>query len=73
MERTLKVQEGLSAMSSRVQENLSGIHVVQAYVREQAEIDVFSRLNVEFSRQNMALARVRGLIMPIMRACIELP
>ena len=25
-------------MSSRVQENLSGIHVVQAYVREEAEI-----------------------------------
>jgi ATP-binding cassette subfamily B protein len=68
MERTLKVQEGLAAMSSRVQENLSGIHVVQAYVREAAEIEAFARLNADFSAQNMELARVRGMIMPVMRA-----
>jgi ATP-binding cassette subfamily B protein len=68
MERTLKVQEGLAGMSSRVQENLSGIHVVQAYVREQAETAAFARLNEEFSAQNMALAKVRGVIMPVMRA-----
>jgi ATP-binding cassette subfamily B protein len=67
MERTLKTQEGLAAMSSRVQENLSGIHVVQAYVREEAEIDAFARLNEDFSAQNMALAQVRGIIMPVMR------
>lgn len=67
MERTLKTQEGLAAMSSRVQENLSGIHVVQAYVREEAEIAAFTRLNEEFSAQNMALAKVRGIIMPVMR------
>lgn len=67
MERTLKTQEGLAAMSSRVQENLSGIHVVQAYVREQAEVDAFARLNEDFSAQNMALAQVRGIIMPVMR------
>ena len=72
MERTLKVQEGLAAMSSKVQENLSGIHVVQAYVREQAEVDAFARLNEEFSRQNMDLARMRGLIMPVMRAASTL-
>jgi ATP-binding cassette subfamily B protein len=72
MERTLKVQEGLAAMSSKVQENLSGIHVVQAYVREQAEIAAFARLNAEFSAQNMALAKVRGVIMPVMRAASTL-
>ena len=68
MERTLKTQEGLAAMSSRVQENLSGIHVVQAYVREEAEIAAFARLNADFSAQSMALAKVRGVIMPVMRA-----
>src|SRR5689334_4330329 len=72
MERTLKVQEGLAAMSSKVQENLSGIHVVQAYVREQAEVAAFARLNVEFSAQSMALAKVRGVIMPVMRAASTL-
>ncbi len=68
MERTLKVQEGLAAMSSRVQETLSGIHVVQAYGREAAEVEIFARLNAAFSAQNLALARMRGMIMPVMRA-----
>ncbi|MBI3769296.1 MAG: ABC transporter ATP-binding protein [Deltaproteobacteria bacterium] len=68
MERTLRVQEGLAAMSSRVQENLSGIHVVKAYVREQEETEEFARLNADFSAQNMELAQVRGIIMPVMRA-----
>jgi ATP-binding cassette subfamily B multidrug efflux pump len=68
MERTLRVQEGLAAMSSRVQENLSGIHVVKAYVREDEETEEFARLNADFSAQNMELAEVRGMIMPIMRA-----
>ena len=68
MERTLKVQEGLAAMSSRVQENLSGIHVVKAYVREAEETEAFARLNRDFSAQNMELARVRGMLMPVMRA-----
>jgi ATP-binding cassette subfamily B protein len=68
MERTLRVQEGLAAMSSRVQENLSGIHVVKAYVREQEETEEFARLNAEFSKQNLELAQVRGIIMPVMRA-----
>jgi len=68
MERTLKVQEGLAAMSSRVQETLAGIHVVQAYGREAAEVEAFARLNAAFSAQNLALARMRGMIMPVMRA-----
>ena len=38
MERTLRVQEGLAELSSRVQENLSGIHVVKAYACEEHEI-----------------------------------
>jgi ATP-binding cassette subfamily B protein len=68
MERTLKVQEGLAAMSSRVQESLSGVHVVKAYVREQEETEAFARLNERFSAQNLELARVRGMLMPVMRA-----
>jgi ATP-binding cassette subfamily B protein len=72
MERTLRVQEGLAAMSARVQENLSGMHVVKSYVREQEETDAFERLNVDFSAQNMELARVRGVIMPVMRGASTL-
>jgi ATP-binding cassette subfamily B protein len=67
MERSLHVQEGLADMSARVQENLSGIHVVQAYVREEHEAELFARLNERFAAQNMALARVRGALIPLMK------
>jgi ATP-binding cassette subfamily B protein len=67
MERSLRVQEGLADLSTRIQENLSGIHVVQAYGRAQWETTLFSRLNERFAEQNMALARVRGVLMPVMK------
>ena len=35
MERSLRVQEGLGELSNRVQENLSGMHVVKSYACEE--------------------------------------
>lgn len=67
IERSLRVQEGLGDLSTRVQENLSGIHVVQAYGRALWETTLFARLNDRFAEQNMALARVRGVLMPVMK------
>jgi ATP-binding cassette subfamily B protein len=67
MEQMLKVQEGLADLSSMVQENVSGIHVVKAYVAEQVAIDKFTRLNKDFTRENLDLARVRGRLMPLMK------
>jgi ATP-binding cassette, subfamily B, multidrug efflux pump len=72
MEYTLRVQEGLAEMSSRVQENLSGIHVVRAYACEAGETAAFAALNERFKRQNMLLARVRGQMMPIMKTAASL-
>lgn len=67
MEFTLRVQEGLAQMSSRVQENLSGMHVVRAYACEAHETAAFAALNVRFKDQSMQLARVRGQILPVMK------
>ena len=67
MERTVKVQEGLALLSSRAQENLSGMTVVKAYALEDSEIASFERMNAEFQEQSLALARVRGIIVPVMK------
>ena len=67
MERTVKVQEGLAALSSRTQENLAGMTVVKAYALEQHEISSFERMNETFQAQSLELARVRGFIMPFMK------
>jgi ATP-binding cassette subfamily B protein len=66
MERTLRVQEGLADLSSRVQENLAGIHVVKSYGCEEHEIAAFAHANTRFQEQNLRLARVRGFIFPVM-------
>lgn len=67
MERTLKVQAGLADLSSRVQEGVSGIHVIRAYVREEWQNAEFARLNETFKAESMALAQVRGFFPPLMK------
>jgi ATP-binding cassette, subfamily B, multidrug efflux pump len=66
MERSLRVQEGLGDLSNRVQENLTGMHVVKAYAGEEHEIEVFTRVNERFQELSLRLARVRGFIIPVM-------
>lgn len=66
MERTLRVQEGLGELSSRVQQNLAGMHVVKAYAGEAHELAAFAALNARFQEANLRLARVRGSIGPVM-------
>src|SRR5258705_14016640 len=66
MERTLRVQEGLADLSSRTQENLSGIHVVKAYGAEAREIRTFAAMSDRFQETSMRLARMRSFIGPLM-------
>jgi len=70
MERSLKVQQGLGVLGAKVQESLSGIHVVKAYTLEEREADRFRSLNDRYNEQGLALARVRGAMTPLIRATI---
>lgn len=65
-ERSLEAQERLGALSAKVQENLSGVMTVRAFQREKDEQAVFSALNDRYLEVNMALARIRGTMFPMM-------
>jgi len=65
---SLRVQQQMSALSAHVQENLSGMHVVKAYVQEKPQTDKFVDLNAEYRNRSMDLARYRGTINPLMVA-----
>lgn len=67
MERTFRVQAGLADLSSRVQESVSGIHVVRAYGREEWQNAEFARLNEKFKVESTGLAQVRGFFPPLMK------
>jgi ATP-binding cassette subfamily B multidrug efflux pump len=64
------IQKMFSDISSRVQENLAGVRVVRAYAQEEAEVKEFARLNLDYVRENIGLARIQGLFMPLLQALI---
>jgi ATP-binding cassette subfamily B protein len=66
------IQELFSDISSRVQENLAGVRVIRAYVQEDSEIARFEELNKRFIAQNLKLATLSGLFMPLLQALIGL-
>lgn len=61
-----RAQEQLAVLSSRAQENLSGIAQVKAYDLGRQEITDFAKLAAELRRRNLYLARVRGAVVPLM-------
>ncbi len=67
LKSSLQVQQQMSALSSHVQENLSGMHVVKAYTQEARQTQQFVGLNEDYQEKNMELARLRGLINPFMQ------
>jgi ATP-binding cassette, subfamily B, multidrug efflux pump len=64
------IQKMFSDISSRVQENLSGVRVIRAYVQEESELRQFEILNQDYIEQNIRLARLSGFFMPLLQALI---
>ena len=60
-----RIQEQYSKITADVQENLSGIRVVKAYVQEDNAIKRFGRLNREYVRKNLDMIRIWGLFFPV--------
>jgi len=70
--RFQKIQTLVSDISSRVQENFSGVRVVRAYVQEESELALFDDLNRQFIAENIRMARLSSLFMPILQAMVGL-
>ena len=65
-QRYEQIQEQFSTLSTMVQENLTGMRIVRAYVQEESQAQHFDRLNLEYMDRNMGLVRVAGLFHPIL-------
>ena len=64
--RHTEVQEHLSKITERVQENLSGIRILHAFVQEEYEKEKFKRLNLEYIKKNLRVTKIFGLFTPTM-------
>lgn len=67
MKNSLEVQQQMSVLSSHVQENLSGMHVVKAYAQEKSQTEEFVALNQDYQKKSTEMARLRGIITPVMQ------
>jgi ATP-binding cassette subfamily B multidrug efflux pump len=61
-----EAQDRLATLSAKVQENLSGVMTVRVFRQEAREHRVFGALNDDYLDTNIKLARLRGLMFPLM-------
>lgn len=61
-----EAQDRLAILSSKVQENLSGVMTVRAYRQEDAEAKAFYAMADRYLETNIKLARLRGTMFPLM-------
>lgn len=61
-----KIQEHFSVLTAKVQENLNGIRIIKAYVREESEINHFRNLSYEYFRKNLNKIKVDSLFHPVL-------
>ncbi len=55
-----EVDEAEGALSTAIQENLTGVRVVRAFGQQRAEYDKFTKLNGDFRKKNIRLVNLLG-------------
>jgi len=64
--RFTAIQEKFSELTTKAQENYSGMRVIKSYVREESEINDFAKLSKDYLHRNMNLVKVQALFQPIL-------
>ncbi|URZ07817.1 ABC transporter ATP-binding protein [Clostridium felsineum] len=70
--RFTTVQESFGNISDKVNENISGIRVIKAYVEETKEVGNFEKLNDAMSNANLKMVRVSSALSPIIELCFSI-
>lgn len=60
------IQEKFSELTTKAQENFSGIRVIKSYNREDFETKQFVELSKEYLKKNMSLVKIQALFQPIL-------
>jgi ATP-binding cassette subfamily B protein len=67
-----QIQAALGVLSTRAQENLTGIRVIRAYAQEEPEIALFDKANRHYVERNIKLISSWSLFFPALSALIGL-
>jgi len=66
------VQEKLDRLNTVLQENLAGVRVVKAFVRERHEVERFESANVDLMEKNIRIMRLVAILLPTMLLILNL-
>jgi len=67
----LAIQKRLDRLNTVLQENLAGVRVVKAFVRENHEIERFGSANEELTAQSIRVYRLLALLLPLMTVILN--
>lgn len=71
-ERFKEVQDQFGSLSTRAQENFSGIRTIKAYAQEDAELRFFNEANRDYQRLNLRYVILSSLLWPLMTLLLAL-
>ena len=68
--RYARKQAAFASLSDKVQESLSGIRVVKAFVQEKKELEAFEEANRKTRETNLRVVRLRAFVIPVLDGLI---
>jgi ABC-type multidrug transport system fused ATPase/permease subunit len=63
---SLVIQQQIAEITARLEQNLRGARIIKAFAQEDAEIGRFGEENRRLFRYNMAAARMRAFLLPLL-------
>ncbi|MBQ8279173.1 MAG: ABC transporter ATP-binding protein [Roseburia sp.] len=70
--RYMERQQAVSDLTDFVQESISGVRVIKAFVRERAELRAFAKENANTMEKNLNIAKMQSIVMPLLDVIIGL-
>jgi ATP-binding cassette subfamily B protein len=68
--RYRKVREGVGGLASRLENNISGIHVIKSFTAEEFETERVRQVSAEYQRANFDAIRLSAVYTPLIRMAI---
>lgn len=67
-----RVQKSFATLSGSIQESISGIRIVKAFVQEKPELAKVDAVSLDYVKQNISMARIAGIFHPLMGFVISI-
>ena len=65
-------QETYSILTSNVQEDITGMRVIKAFVREESKAELFDEICREYFKRSLVVAKMQSIFMPLLAMLIGL-